>query len=416
MDRTILHIDMNACYASIECLHRPGIRHLPVAVGGDVEARHGIILAKNQLAKQYGVKTGEALWQARDKCPGLVIVPPNYPLYLRFSRLAREIYSDYSDQIEPFGLDEAWVDVSGSTHLYGNGEKIANEIRERIKFELGITVSIGVSWNKIYAKLGSDYKKPDATTIFTRGNYKELIWPLPVEELLYVGRATSRKLRERSVTTIGALAQTDPSWLRSWFGKWGDVLYTFANGYDTSPVARAGDESIIKSIGNSTTTPRDLKDEQDASIIFYMLAESVAERLRDHGFMGRTVQISLRDNNLYSFERQCKLKQPSCLSGELHDAAMKLLRANYNWYRPLRSIGIRAMDLVTATSPMQLTLFEDQVRREKAEQLERSIDDIRRRFGHYSVCRAVCTMDDTLHNISPKDEHTIHPVGYFKAM
>lgn len=229
-------------------------------------------------------------------------------------------------------------------------------------------------------------------------------------------RATGRKLHERSIHTIGQLANTDPRWLRSWFGKWGDVLYTFANGEDRSPVAQAGDETIIKSIGNSTTTPRDLVNEQDASVIFYMLAESVAERLRDHGFLARTVQISLRDNGLFSFERQCRLSQPTCLSGELHTAAMKLLRANYNWVKPLRSIGIRGMELVPASSPTQLTLFEDQAQRERYERLERSIDDIRRRFGHYSVCRAVCTMDKTLGNISPKDEHTIHPVGFFKAI
>lgn len=416
MERTILHVDMNSCYASIECLHNPGIRHLPVAVGGDVEARHGIILAKNEHAKKFGIKTGEALWQAKEKCPKLIIIQPRYDLYLRFSRLARQIYADYSDQIEPFGLDEAWVDVTGSTHLYGDGETIAQTIRERVKFELGITVSVGASWNKVYAKLGSDYKKPDAVTVFTRDNYRDLVWPLPVDDLLYVGRATGRKLHERSVHTIGELANTDPRWLRSWFGKWGDVLYTFANGEDPSPVAQAGDEAIIKSIGNSTTTPRDLMNEQDAAIIFYMLAESVAERLRDHGFLARTVQISLRDNGLFTFERQCKLAQPTCLSGELHTAAMKLLRANYNWIKPLRSIGIRATDLVPATSPTQLTLFEDQAQRERYERLERSIDDIRRRFGHYAVCRAVCTMDKTLNNISPKDEHTIHPVGFFKAI
>ena len=357
MERTILHVDMNSCYASIECLHNPGIRHLPVAVGGDVEARHGIILAKNEHAKKFGVKTGEALWQAKEKCPKLVIIQPHYDLYIRFSRLARQIYADYSDQIEPFGLDEAWVDVTGSTHLYGDGETIAQTIRERVKFELGITVSVGASWNKVYAKLGSDYKKPDAVTVFTRDNYRDLVWALPVDDLLYVGRATGRKLHERSVHTIGELANTDPRWLRSWFGKWGDVLYTFANGEDPSPVAQAGDEAIIKSIGNSTTTPRDLMNEQDAAIIFYMLAESVAERLRDHGFLARTVQISLRDNGLYTFERQCKLAQPTCLSGELHTAAMKLLRANYNWIKPLRSIGIRGTDLVPATSPTQLTLF-----------------------------------------------------------
>ncbi|MEA5060540.1 MAG: DNA polymerase IV [Candidatus Pelethousia sp.] len=415
MERTILHIDMNSCYASIECLHRPGIRHLPVAVGGDVEARHGIILAKNDYAKKFGIKTGEALWQAREKCPQLVIVPPRYELYIRFSRLARAIYADYSSQIEPFGLDEAWVDVSGSTYLFGDGERIANQIRERVKFELGITVSIGVSYNKVFAKLGSDYKKPDAVTVFTKDNFRDKVWPLPVEDLLYVGRATQRKLYERRITTIGQLANTDPNWLHTWFGKWGYVLSAFANGQDTSPVMEAGDEAIIKSVGNSTTTPRDLINEHDASIVYYMLTESVAARLREHGFLARTIQISLRDNGLYSFERQIKLPAPTCLSSDLHRAAMQLLRANYQWIKPLRSIGIRAIDLIPAESPRQLMLLEDEAARERRERLERTVDDIRRRFGYYAVCRASCTLDKTLNNINPKDEHTIHPAGYFKA-
>ncbi len=415
MERTILHVDMNSCYASIECLHRPSIRHLPVAVGGDVEARHGIILAKNEHAKKYGIKTGEALWQAREKCPQLVIVPPRYELYIRFSRLARAIYANYSSQIEPFGLDEAWVDVTGSTHLFGSGEQIANEIRERVKFELGITVSIGVSYNKIFAKLGSDYKKPDAVTVFTKDNFREKVWPLPVEDLLYVGRATQRKLFERRITTIGQLANTDPKWLHAWFGKWGYVLSAFANGQDTSPVMEAGDEAIIKSVGNSTTTPRDLMNEQDASIVYFMLAESVAARLREQGFLARTVQISLRDNGLYSFERQMKLSYPTCLSSDLQKMAMQLLRANYQWIKPLRSIGIRAMDLIPADSPRQLMLLEDEAARERMERLERTVDDIRRRFGHYAICRASCTRDKTL-NINPKEDHTIHPVGYFKAL
>ena len=415
-ERTILHVDMNGCYASIECFHNPSIRALPVAVGGNVEARHGIILAKNENAKKYGIKTGEALWQAREKCPGLVIVQPHYDLYLRYSRLARRIYGDYSDQVEPFGLDEAWVDVTESRHLRGSGMEIGEEIRQRVKDELGVTVSVGVSFNKVFAKLGSDYKKPDAVTEFTRQNFKERVWPLAAEELLYVGPATKKKLYDRGIITIGQIANTDPALLHSWFGKMGYVLYAFANGEDTSPVMRVTDDAIIKSIGNSTTTPRDLVNEQDASIVYYMLAESVAERLREAGFLARTVQISLRDNGLFWFERQMKLPHATCLAGELHDTAMKLLRTNYNWSKPLRSIGVRATDLVAATSPTQLTLFEDEARRERMEQLERTVDDVRRRFGHYAICRAVCTTDKTLNNINPKDEHTIHPVGYFKAM
>lgn len=413
MGRAILHIDMNSCYASIECLHHPEIRHLPVAVGGDVEARHGIILAKNELAKRAGVKTGEALWQAKQKCPDLVIVPPHYQLYLRFSRMARAIYAEYTDLIEPFGLDEAWIDVTGSG-VFGDAVEIAETIRNRVKFELGITVSIGVSFNKIFAKLGSDYKKPDAVTVFGKDDYREKVWPLPVEELLYVGPATTRKLRARCIRTIGDLAQTDPSLLHSWLGKMGYVLHAFANGNDPSPVAPLGEEAIIKSIGNSTTTPRDLTCEEDVNIIFYVLAESVAARMRENGFRAKTVQISLRDTDLFSFERQCKLESPSCLASELHDAGMRLLQDNYRFRKPLRSVGIRGMDLVPIQTAIQLNFFEDPVRREKRERLEVAVDELRRRFGHAAVSRAVTMCDPSLGTLNPKDDHTIHPVGYFK--
>ena len=415
--RSVLHIDMNACYASIECLYDPSIRNLPVAVGGDVEARHGIILAKNQIAKRFGVKTGEALWQAKQKCPELHIVPPHFDRYLRFSRMAREIYADYTDLVEPFGLDEVWCDVTGTQKLRERGmEALANEIRERVKFELGITVSVGASWNKIFAKLGSDYKKPDAVTVFTPENYRDKVWPLPAADLLGVGRATERKLASRGIHTIGDIAAAPPSMLRGILGKWGLILHDFATGYDTSPVACAGDEAVIKSIGNSTTTPRDLCCDEDAGIVYWMLCESVAERMRESGFLCRGVQVHIRDNELASFERQLKLESPTCLASVLHEAAMRLLRENWDWHKPLRSIGVRATDLLPASTPVQCSIFEDSERQEKRERLERSVDDLRRRFGHYCVGRAVCVSDPTLRNISPKDEHDIHPVGYFKAV
>ena len=415
--RSVLHIDMNACYASIECLYDPSIRKLPVAVGGDVEARHGIILAKNQIAKRFGVKTGEALWQAKQKCPELHIVPPHFDRYLRFSRMAREIYADYTDLVEPLGLDEVWCDVTGTQKLRERGlEALANEIRERVKFELGITVSVGASWNKIFAKLGSDYKKPDAVTVFTPENYRDKGWPLPAADLLGVGRATERKLALRGIHTIGDIAAAPPSMLRGFLGKWGLILHDFATGYDTSPVARAGDEAVIKSIGNSTTTPRDLCCDEDAGIVYWMLCESVAERMRESGFLCRGVQVHIRDNELASFERQLKLESPTCLASTLHEAAMRLLRENWDWHKPLRSIGVRATDLLPASTPVQCSIFEDSERQEKRERLERSVDDLRRRFGHYCVGRAVCVSDPTLRNINPKDEHVIHPVGYFKAV
>jgi DNA polymerase-4 len=410
MLRTILHSDLNAFYASVEELYHPELKGKPIAVGGDVEARHGIVLAKNQLAKQCGVKTGEALWQARAKCPRLVFVSPDYRKYLRFSRLARSIYSDYTDLIQPFGIDEAWLDVTGSTQLYGDGATIADTIRRRMREELGVTASVGVSWNKIFAKLGSDLKKPDATTIITPGNYKEVVWPLPVGDLLYVGRSTERKLLNRAVLTIGDLARRDVHLLRLTLGVWGETLSIFARGLDDSPVCIAGEESIIKSVGNSTTTPRDLVCEEDVKLIIFVLAESVAARLRDHGLKCRTVTIHVRNNDLYSFERQGKLPAASFLSGTIARKAMDLFRQNYSWDRPIRSVGVRGADLVTAAGSIQLDLFDRDTT--EMETLEKTVDLIRQRFGPYSVQRCSLLQDTKLTGLCPKEDHVIHPVAY----
>lgn len=412
MERIILHSDCNSFYASVECLHHPEIRDKPVAVGGDVEQRHGIILTKNQLAKRYNVKTGEALWQAKQKCPDLVIMPPNYPLYMRFSRLARQIYLDYTSQVEPFGLDEAWLDVSGST-IKGDGLTIAKEISDRIKFELGITVSIGVSFNKIFAKLGSDYKKPDAITVMSKENYKEIAWPLPVSDLLYVGHSTQRKLTSFGIHTIGELANTPIAILRSNFGKWGDVLYAFSNGMDTSPVAQFDNQPTIKSIGNSTTTPRDLENNEDVKIILFVLADSVARRLREQGLKARVVCISVRDNALSCFTRQRTMKQYTNITSEIAQQGMELFKSNYRWYKPIRSIGISVTDLISDTICSQTDLFSDERNRERKERLDSTTDWLKRRFGTSSIQPAVLLTDRQLSGFDPKRDHTIHPVGYF---
>ena len=281
-NRIILHADLNNFYASVECLYNPSLRGKPVAVGGDAEKRHGIILAKNNEAKAFGVKTGETLWQARQKCPGLIFASPRYDLYVKYSRLARSLYEEYTSQVESFGLDECWLDVTNSETLWGDGKRIADEIRLRVKRELGVTVSIGVSFNKVFAKLGSDMKKPDATTVIPRETFQEIVWPLPVENLLFVGRATTRKLKSTGVRTIGDLAQTNVNALRRKFGKPGEMLWNFANGLDESRVSEADAAQKIKTISNSSTLPRDLISEEDVKIPLYILCESVAERLRDH--------------------------------------------------------------------------------------------------------------------------------------
>lgn len=409
MQRAILHIDCNKFYASVECLHRPEIRDKPVAVGGSREERHGIILTKNEIAASYGVKTGEPLWQARQKCPELVVVPPNFPLYKRFSKMARNIYKDYSDYIEPFGLDENWIDITGSAK---SPPAIAQEIRRRVKYELGITVSIGVSWNKIFAKFGSDYKKPDAVTVITRGNYKDIVWKSPCSDLLFVGPATKRKLNSYGIYTIGELANSGQSFLRSVFGKNGEILYSFANGLDTTPVCHMNDEQALKSIGNSTTTPRDIVNDDDVKTVFTVLAESVARRLREHGVKGRSVTISVRDCDLRSFTRRTHLKTHTDVSSEIITAAMALFRANYDWAKPLRSIGVSVSDF--GEDILQFDLNGTVEKHEKLERLEHTVDDIRRRFGNYAVQRASLLADVGLSRFNPHDDHTIHPEGYFK--
>ena len=416
VERSILHIDINNCYASIEQLYNPKLRGLPIIVGGDEEARHGIVLAKSEEAKKYGVKTAETLVEARAKCPHALVVPPQYPLYLDVCKRVRGIFGEYTDQVEPFGLDEAWLDVTQSQDLFGDGTQIAEIIRHRIKKEVGVTVSVGVSYNKIFAKLGSDMHKPDAVTTIPRDRYKQMVWPLPAGELLYVGRATQVKLIARSVRTIGDLAQTSTSSLRSWFGKMGVILQCYANGEDLSPVAKEDHEVTIKSIGHSTTTPRDLTSETDCKILFIMLAECVAERMREQGFRARTVQISLRGRDLLWIERQMKLPMPSNLTSDLLESAMTLLRRHYNFERgqPLRSIGIRATDLIPDSAAIQTSLFISEDKVEKLDRLENTIDAIRKRYGHYAISRAVTATDTSLRRINPKDEHGIQITGFTK--
>ena len=414
MERTILHSDMNNCYASIELLYRPQLRGKPLAVGGDPEARHGIVLAKDQIAKKAGVKTGMALWQARQVCPDIVFVPPRMDLYLKFSRLAHEIYGEYTDKQEAFGIDESWLDVTESCSIKGDGMTVANQISSRIKKELGITVSIGVSWNKIFAKLGSDYKKPDAITEISRENYKEIVWPLKAEELLYVGRATKRKLNQYGIRTIGELATADRKFLHRTLGKMGVVLSVFANGDDQTPVSYEDEHAPIKSIGNSTTTPRDLENETDVSIIIYLLAESVSARLRENHFVGDVIEISVRDNELHSFTRQRKVSMPTNITSEIGSYAMQIFKDNYNWNKPIRSIGVRVADLMTDMVPVQLDLFNNQERRDRQHKMDLAVDEIRRRFGYYSIQRGMMYQDWRLSSVNAKDDHTVHPHGYME--
>jgi len=412
MGRQILHCDANAFYASVEQQRNPELRGKPVAVCGSQKERHGIVLTASYPAKRSGVKTGQAIWQARQACPNLIVVPPDYPEYMRISGMMREIFNDYTDLVEPFGLDEAWLDVTGSRKLFGAPMEIAQAISARVKFELGITVSIGVSDNKITAKLGSDYKKPDAITRIMPDNYKEVVYPLPVEDLLYVGPATSKKLRRAGISTIGRLAECDEKFLVRRLGKMGAVLKMFAAGRDNTPVQRTSHIQAIKSVGNGCTAPRDLVSDEDVRIMLYLLSESVALRLRQLGSRCTVVEVYVRDNELNSFTRQQKIETPSCSSAEIAETAFDLFRRNYHWSKPLRGVGVRGSDLVDATGGVQLSLYADDIKRDKWERIDGAMDWVRQRYGYSSIQRAIVRTDPLLATVDPS-KHVIHPVGYF---
>lgn len=385
--RTVLHVDCNSFFASVSLLYKPHLKKFPVVVGGDEQSRHGIVLAKNELAKGYKIPTGAALWQARQLCPQVVVIPPDYELYERFSKdIKQGIFADYTDLQESFGSDESWLDITGSAHLFGGGPAVAEIIRRRVKGELGITVSIGVSWNKIFAKLGSDMKKPDAITVITPESYKEQVWPLPVEELLYVGPSTKRKLHNKCVYTIGALADTDPQCLKDWFGVVGSYLWAYANGQDTSPVGQT--EPPIKSVGNSSVIPHDVTDPEEVKRRIHLLAESVGPRMREHGFAARTITVWICDDEMAYTSRQCKLPSPSNLNTDLARAAFALFQKTYKWRRPIRKIGISGSDLVFDHTPYQCSLWQSAEAMERREKLESAMDGLNKRWPH-SVSRAI---------------------------
>lgn len=411
--RTVLHSDCNNFYASVECALNPEYKSVPVAVSGNIEDRHGIILAKNQLAKNYGVKTGETIWQAKRKCPDLITLPPHFDLYMEVSKVIKNIYYEYTDRVESFGLDEAWLDVTGSRLIYGDGVKIAYAIKDRIKKEVGITVSVGVSFNKIFAKLGSDYKKPDAVTVITKENFRNLVWKLPASDLLYVGRSTNAHLKNIGIYTIGDIARCPLDILRKNFNKWGDMLYSFANGFDSSPVAPFTLERNIKSISNSTTSPRDLCNNEDVKIIMHIMADSVCRRIREKGLKAKTISVNIKNKNLYSFTRQSTLNRATNVTAEVFDKAMELFTNNYDWEKPVRSVGIALCDLTPDTLSEQMSIFCDESAHDKWESIDGAVDVLKKRFGSFAVLPAILLKDTHLAKINPKEENVIHPVGFF---
>ena len=389
MDRVILHCDLNSFYASVELLEHPDLRSLPVAVCGDPESRHGIILAKNEPAKKFGVKTAETIWQARRKCPNLVLLSAHHQKYRRYSRLVNAIYDRYTDLVEPFSIDESWLDVTGTLHLFGgDGRALADEIRRAVREELNLTVSVGVSFNKVFAKMGSDYQKPDATTVISRDNYRDLIWPLPVTELLFVGRAAARTLSSYGIETIGDLAAFDKEALMHLLGRQGAVLHDYATGAEHAPVVPARDMPGPKSVGNGLTFRRNLLGWSDIQAGVSMLSDSVAARLRSHGLKCATVQVTIRSPDFKDICRQKPLDVPSCLTVEISGAVMELIRSCWDPRAPIRALTITGQNLIPEQEAAeQLNLFSASTpaKRERLERLERTVDGIRGKYGKESI-------------------------------
>ncbi len=385
MERTILHCDMNAFFASVELLTRPDLRDVPMAVCGDPKNRHGIILAKNEPAKAAGVVTAETIWQARRKCPNLVLLPPHHERYAAFSRAINRIYLRFTDLVEPFSIDESWLDVTASIKLFGDGKAIADTIRQTVREELGLTLSAGVSFNKIFAKLGSDYKKPDATTVITRDNFRDILWPLPVARMLFVGKATAVKLNENGIKTIGDLAQAAKPLLTALLGKQGEILWRYANGLDEAPVTRFGTRDPAKSIGHSITFRRDLRNAEDIDTAITALADAVAGRLRRHHVKAGGLKVDIKDPALKVISRQKTLLRPTDLTGELRQAALALLGETWQPGAPIRMLTLTAMQL-TEGEEEQLSLFTPtQAKTRQSADVDAAVDSIRARFGQEAI-------------------------------
>ena len=394
-DRVILHCDCNSFFASVETVFNPQYKDVPMAVAGNVENRHGIILAKNEHAKKFNIKTAETVFSAKKKCPGLVLLDPHYERYVEYSVKANEIYSRYTDMVEPFGIDESWLDVTASG-VFGNGYEIAEKIRCEIKKELGITVSVGVSFNKVFAKLGSDYKKPDATTVISRENFKKIVHPLPVSDLLFVGKSTADTLKHLGIKTIGDLAEANRELLIMKLGKSGGMLSSYARGEDDSPVVSTG-KGDAKSIGNGFTFKHDLVGREECLTGIKYLSEEIGTKLRIRGLKSSTVQLTIKDEYLRSIQRNFTLSSPTDISGEIADAAYKILCREWKEERPIRMITVTATNLVRTDSVHeQLGFFDSEKtqKREKNGKREIAVDEIRRKFGTDSIVRASIIEND----------------------
>lgn len=408
----ILHSDFNNFYASVERKLYPELRGKPVAVCGDPEMRHGIVLAKSEEAKRCGIKTGDVIWEARRKCPGLIVRPARFDEYVRLSRMARAIYARYTDRIEPYGIDECWLDVTHST-VFGGGEQIAEAIRRAVKEELGLTVSVGVSFNKVFAKLASDLQKPDAVTVVDRENFREKLYSLPVSDLLYVGRATALRLQKIGIRTIGALAAADLQFLSDYLGKWGATLSAYARGEDTSPVRAADEKEPLKSVGNSITYFEDIYRIRDVERLIYVLSESVASRLRAAG-LGKadTVHLWVRDKEMENYSWQKKVR-PTALCGEIAEAAFALFRERYRARRAVRGLGVTVSGFDHGIEQLSFESLSGSY--DKRARAEEAVERIRQKHGYSKLQRGIVFEDRTLLQMDVRRERPVRPAGLGEA-
>ncbi len=389
-ERVILHCDCNSFYASVELLAYPQLKDRPVAVAGSQDARHGIILAKNEAAKKYNIKTAETVWKAKQKCPELVLLPPHHTKYKKYSRIINSIYESYTDLVEPFGIDESWLDITGSWHLFGSSPfEVAERLRCDVKEQTGLTISIGISFNKVFAKLGSDLKKPDATSEISKENYKQVAWPLPVNDMLYVGKKVKDTLKELGIETIGQLAGADESLLEQILGKQGPMLWRYARGEDNSTVARAGEQEAPKSIGNGLTFMRNLLGYSDVRLALGSLADEVATRLRQHNLYASAVQVSIKNPQLKTITRQKQLGYATNLAKDITESSLQLVCDNWSFENPIRMLTVTAQALTDMPLAVQTSLFEEAKGiNPKREQLEQSMDTIRAKYGKTSILPA----------------------------
>ena len=406
MDRIILHCDLNCFYASVELLSHPELRDVPTAVCGDPASRHGIILAKNEPAKRCGVQTAETIWQARKKCPGLVLLPPHHALYREYSHRVNALYDEYTDLVEPFGIDESWLDVTGTWQLFAESPAaLADRLRAEVKAATGLTISVGVSFNKVFAKLGSDCKKPDATTLITRENFHQIVWPLPAGDLLYVGASAQKRLAGMGISTIGELAAARPEALAEALGKLGLELSRYARGEDEAPVRRWGEKEPIKSVGNGTTFRRNIRGPAEIRSALNVLADEVAGRLRRHGVWAGAVQVTIRDPDLKTITRQKQLPMSTHLARDLANACWELMEKNWDMARPVRMLTVTALAITEEPFAVQQSLFDDAPKADpRREKLEQSLDAIRKKYG-----RGAIGAGSILHNDMGLGELAIRP-------